>query len=116
MYKLGDKVVPHDKSRGCNLKHSREWEKAKSNYQEFLYVTCIDDDNDIWCAYKNHDVQSEVFIEEDLTPYIEEKIEGKVLFQENMGVKYTELKVKDLIDLVDKGIVKETDVIIVGRK
>lgn len=113
MYKMGDKVVPHSKSVGWSLESSNNWRMAKELGQKYLYLVGFDDNDKVTCsAYE--DGSGDFFLESDLTLYKEESENG--LFQEFSGLKYTELMVKDLIDLVDKGIVKETDIIIVGRK
>lgn len=113
MYKVGDKVVPHSKSIGASWEEWRNWQEEDKKVFSFLYVTRIQEDGKISCSITSTGL-GDHFLEKDLTLYVEPKENG--LFQEFEGVKCTELKVKDLIDLVNKGIIKETDVIIVGRK
>lgn len=116
MYKIGDKIVPHDKSVGCSLGNSDEWEKAQASGQKFLYVTSIDDDRCYWCALTLNDASSEYFFEDDLTPYFEEKSEETGLFQDFIGVTFSNINGKELLDLFDRGILKETDEFVMGRK
>jgi hypothetical protein len=116
MYKKGDKVVPHSKSIGCSLNDSEEWERAQASGQNFLYVTSISNEDDYWCAFTKNDDDSECFSQVDLTPYIEEKYQENGILLNFSGVKLNEYKVSDILELVNKGILKETDEIIVGRK
>lgn len=105
MLKIGQKVVPHSKSVGCSLNNSEQWERAQASGQNFLYVTCINEDRYYWCAFTKDDEDSERFFEDDLEPYIKEKSEEKQMI-------YT---VGFISKLLKDGILKEDDAFIVRR-
>lgn len=70
-YKVGDKVIPIDKTYGMPLFSSSEWNKAKAHGQEYLYVVWILR-SDIYALGHNKNAHSgDVFKEEDLVPYVQ---------------------------------------------
>lgn len=117
MYKVGDKVVPHSKSVGCSLENSYHWEQANMNKQEFLYITGNRGKHEFWCSNKEDiDSGGDVFYLSDLTLYIEEKSQENVKIHDINGSKVSQYKVKDILHMVNMGILKEEDDIIFGRK
>ena len=116
MYKIGDKVVPHDKRLGLSLKDSIQCKLAAENNQKFLYVIGVNAIYELWCSFKKDGKEGEWFLKTDLTPYIEEKIEESGLFTDFVGLKLSNINGKELLDLFDRGILKETDEFVMGRK
>lgn len=69
---VGQKYVPHSKTRGISLANSGVWFTAQKKNQPFLYYTGCNSDND-HCF--NHTASSEIsgdfFNESDVTLYSE---------------------------------------------
>lgn len=69
-FKVGDKVVPHSKSRNGVLISSEAWQNAQKINQPFLYIVNIRDD--FYCCDEG-DGGGDHFNESDLTLYVTSK-------------------------------------------
>ena len=72
-FKIGDKVVPINKTRGQGLYASVNWAMAKDMNQPFLYVNGLDCENAYTCGYST--VNGDFFNEDDLVLYEENTID-----------------------------------------
>jgi hypothetical protein len=76
VFKIGDKVVPINKSAGCPLQLSTVWANAKKNNQQFLYIVDIEEyvyvvSDTLEDLRKNdREPDGDYFKESDLTLYI----------------------------------------------
>jgi hypothetical protein len=110
-FKVGDKVVPFQKSKGKSFEESRSLELAKNIGQKFLYVYMIDGDNVIWCSVDGNQLNSEAFDKTDLNLYVGD-------FYNTEHAKYEEPVLYNLgfiLKLLKDGILKEDDMFIMRR-
>jgi hypothetical protein len=94
-YKIGDKVIPFQKTVGIygNLSDSIVWKTAKDNDQQFLYITRIEileERDDVYFYVLDSEKDSKTgdyFNEEDFVPFSENK---------SQSLKYHLDKIKEL--------------------
>lgn len=70
MFNIGDKVVPHTKTRLGKLEDSNMWRRAQEINQPFLYVQRVDRTL-VVCSLNEEDDGGDHFSKSDLTLYIE---------------------------------------------
>lgn len=85
MFKLGDKVVPHQKtvSGWDGLDESLHWNKACSRGQKYLYIVGYDEEEQAWkLNADNTETSGDFYREKDFTLY-EEELEWELLYLES---------------------------------
>ena len=82
--KIGQKVVPHSKSKGSPFDSSC-WRKVKENKDPYLYVIRIDGNTIVLDDERGAEL-GDYFLPEDLDPYIE------VIKQNNNESRNTKMK------------------------
>lgn len=107
--RVGDKVVPISKSVYRKWDDCPEWQDAVKSGQNFLYVRHIYEDGDISCTYSTESDSGSIYRERDLTLY---KGSTEPTFG---GKKLSVFKAKEILDLINKGIIKEDDSLAVIR-
>lgn len=73
-FKIGDRVVPHNKSVWSSLSESTHWSSAQRKNQPFLYITGFDTSEGkpvCTCAYNNNPDDGDFFLHSDLSLYVE---------------------------------------------
>ena len=86
--KIGQKVVPHSKSKGSHF-NSSCWRKVKENKDPYLYVIRIDGNTIVLDDERDAEL-GDYFLPEDLEPYIE------VIKQNNNESRNTKMKKSQL--------------------
>lgn len=82
MFKIGDKVVPHQKTaKGWEgLENSQQWKEAQMKDQPYLYITAYDEEEEAWLLNtENEEAEGDFFRDEDFILYTK----WEVLFIEN---------------------------------
>jgi len=103
-FKIGDKVVPIDKTRGNGLRSSAHWAMARDMNQPFLYVNSCGSEHVYACGYSKSTVSGDFFNEVDLILYEENTIdpnlpnitEGQAKIIEHLKESWGELTMIEL--------------------
>lgn len=88
-FKIGDKVVPIDKTALGSLEYSTVWNRAKISNQPFIYVTALEsEEGDYICDDKKGTDDGDFFNESDLIPYADENetVNNKVKLTQEQAV------------------------------
>lgn len=101
-YKVGDKVIPINKSVYSSLDQSNMWKRAREKGQNFIYINNVAPDvGDYRCNVELTEFNGDFFLESDLipyVPYVEENKKIEVKGDSNM---------KDLLGVLVEDLTKE---------
>lgn len=107
-YNVGDKVVPHGKNFAVDWSDCTAWKQAKCDGQGYLYVTRVWEDGDVTLSNSPNGEKRGVYKNSDVTPYTQKEEVVK-------SPKFVQLRVKNIIDLVNAGIINENDIFLVRK-